>query len=140
MKKKKTLMEFIRYGIGGVSTTVLNLATYHIMVWLGVDYRISNLTALLMSKTFGYIINKLFVFRSHCRDRKELFTEIGSYALTRGLTGVIDYFGLMFLVEIVLMNKIIAKYVIQVIVILLNYVFGKFLVFRKKTSEKMDLH
>ena len=132
MKNKKSVSEIIRYGIAGVTTTLVNLGMYHGLLLLGVDYRIANLIAIIGSKTYGYLVNKLFVFKSHCDSAKELATEIIKFVFARGITGIIDYFGLLFAVEIAGFDKIVSKYVIQVIVIATNYVLGKFMVFRKQ--------
>lgn len=128
MKDKKFLKELTRYGIFGVGTTLVNIFVYQSLL-LFLDYRISNLIAIIASKMFAYITNKKFVFHSHCENDKELKQEIGRFILTRGATGLLDYLGLMVTVEIFCFNRIWSKYAIQIIVIVLNYVFGKNTVF-----------
>lgn len=131
---RKSLMELVRYGFAGVTTTMVNLLLYHLFLFCGMDYRLGNLLALVGSKTYGYLVNKIFVFRSHCKNTKELLVEILSFIGARGLTGLIDYFGLIFMVEIIGVGKIVSKYIIQVLVIILNYVMGKFFVFKDGKS------
>lgn len=138
MDEKKPLAELLKYGVAGVTTTLVNLATYHIFLTMGVDYRWAELIALISSKVYGYIVNKLIVFCSHRRNRRELLAEIGSYITARGFTGVIDYFGLVVMVELFDMGEIHAKYIIQAIVIVVNYVFGKFWVFRHKGAQSKE--
>ena len=87
---------------------------------------------MLSAKLFAYITNKWFVFRSHCANLKELFLEIVKYVFARGFTGLIDIFGMFFAVECLQADEMVTKYVIQVIVIILNYILGKKVVFKKR--------
>lgn len=131
MDKKKEFRELIRYGVAGLSTTLINIGIYQLLLFMRLDYIGANLIALVISKVYGYIINKLFVFRSRCPDMTELIKEIACYITARGGTGLIDYFGMMVLVELFKEDEIISKYIIQVIVIVLNFLFGKFFVFKR---------
>lgn len=126
--KKKSLKRIIRYGCGGVATTLLNIFLYQFFL-LFLDYRISNIISIVLSKIFAYTVNKHFVFHSKCRNMRELLSEIFRFIVMRGATGLIDYFGLIAAVEIFGMNKIWSKYLIQLIVIILNYILGKKAVF-----------
>ena len=134
-RSSKKLMELFRYGIIGAATTIVNIAIYQVLI-LFLDYRISNLTAILASKTFAYIANKHFVFYSHCNSRKELLQEMLRFILARGATGLLDFFGLIFAVDVLHFSKVWSKYVLQVLVIILNYVLGKKAVFLD--AEKAD--
>lgn len=131
----KRIKELIRYGLIGVSTTLINLLTYHLFL-LFLDYKIANLIALVISKTYGYLANKNIVFRSKTNTMGDLVLEVIRFIIARGTTGLIDYFGLILAVEILGFDKIISKYVLQVIVILLNYIMGKFMVFRGTDLEE----
>ena len=127
-RNRKKLMELFRYGIIGAATTIVNIALYQVLI-LFLDYRISNLTAIMASKTFAYVTDKHFVFHSHCDSRKELLQEILRFILARGATGLLDFFGLVFAVDLLHLSKVWSKYVLQVLVIMLNYVLGKKAVF-----------
>lgn len=135
VKEKKPLTELLRYIVAGATTTLINLAVYRIFLITGLDYRWANLTALILSKTYGYIVNKLFVFCSHCGSKRQLLIEIGSFISARGFTGLIDYFGLIAMVELLGMNKVYAKYFMQAVVIIFNYISGKFWIFRRKRPQ-----
>lgn len=142
MKKSKLLQfakkkrELISYGIFGVATTVVNIVLYQVFL-LFLDYRISNLIAIIGAKVFAYLVNKVFVFRTKCRGIQELLGEIVRFVFARGFTGLVDYFGLIFLVEVFHWSKSYAKYTIQFLVIILNYVFGKKLVFTTQTEKSI---
>ena len=122
------LTELLRYGFFGACTTVVNIAVYQLLL-LFLDYRISNLIAILSAKLFAYVTNKRFVFRSRCGSLRELLGEMLRFILARGATGLLDYFGLIAAVEVLHLDRVWSKYGLQVLVILLNYVLGKKAVF-----------
>ncbi len=140
MNSKKTrLKELAVYFVVGVSTTIVNIACYHLLVFFGMDYKIANLLALFLCKVYGYFANKTIVFKSKCDSFGELLREIIKYIGSRGFTGIVDYFGLIFAVEILGLDKIYSKYAIQIIVIILNYILGKFFVFKKSNGGQEDV-
>lgn len=128
--KKLLSIEFIRYIIGGGSITFLNFALYIVLLYFGVVYHIANLIAIIVAKVYGYFVNKFFVYRSKKNRFKETAVESFKYFLSRAFTGVFDYVLVVLLVEMLDFNKIAVKIFVMVIVILLNYVLGKFYVFK----------
>ena len=125
---KQHAKEIILYLIFGVGTTVVNILIYRLLLTV-VDYRISNLIALVGARLFAYITNKLFVFKSKCNSFKELLLEFARFLIARGATGLLDYFGLIAAVELFHLDRIWSKYVLQAIVIVLNYILSKKAVF-----------
>ncbi len=135
--KKVISREFITYGIFGVLTTLVNILIFKLLFEdFAIAYGLANIIAVLSAKVFAYITNKLFVFRSHCANGKELFIEIIKYVFARGFTGLIDIFGMFFAVEVLQADEMITKYIIQVVVIILNYILGKKVVFKKHDRSK----
>lgn len=132
----KTMGEAVVYGLTGLSTSVINLAIYHVGVALKCNYKIVNLAAILTSKIYGYLANKIIVFQTHCLSYKELAKEIGRYAAARGVTGIVDYFGLIACVQFFHIDRVLSKYIIQILVIILNYIMSKKLVFEKTKEDK----
>lgn len=132
LEKRKTIKEFVIYGIVGVTTTLVNIVIYQVLLFFKCHYTIANLIAIISCKIYGYLANKNIVFKSHCDSVKELLKELVKFVFARGFTGLVDYFGLILCVEILNKDKVISKYVIQIIVIILNYVMGKYIVFKKK--------
>lgn len=132
MKRFKEIInrQVIDYFIWGVSTTLVNLVLYTLLCLI-VDYRIANFIAIIVCKIYAYVVNKYFVFRSRCSNMKELFQEVSRYVLSRGLTGLVDYVGVLILVEVAGIHKLVSKYAITVLVMILNYILGKYAVFKK---------
>ncbi|MCI7382757.1 MAG: GtrA family protein [Hungatella hathewayi] len=129
--EKEKASEFLFYLFFGISTTIVNILIYQILLSKNIDYRISNLLAIVIAKLYAYITNKLFVFRSHCVNLKSLLSEILRFFVARGFTGLIDYFGLIIAVSYLNADKLIAKYILQGIVIVTNYILSKFIIFKQ---------
>lgn len=130
-KKNK---EIINYLIFGVLTTVVSFVVYFIFAKIfKIDEVISNVISWFFSVLFAFITNKLYVFESKETGKKTLLKEIISFYLARLFTGVVCDLGVFALmVKTFKINDVLSKLVTQVIVIVLNYVLSKLIVFRKK--------
>lgn len=127
--------EFIRYLIGGGTITVLNAGLYTVLVLLAMKPRWANLIALVVAKLYGYFINKLFVYKSKGLSAKEARWEFARYFSARGFTGLVDYVLVLILAEGYGLNAFYTKYGVMVLVIILNYLFGKFWVFKNESAS-----
>ena len=151
MKTIKNLIikykELIIYGIFGVGTTLVNFLTYELFnLLLGVDlYWVSNIIAWFVSVVFAYVTNKLFVFESKKWEPGLVLKEASSFFAARvfsllveqvGLVALVDFVGMkdfsMQIFSFILGGELIAKVILAVVVVILNYVFSKLIVFRKK--------
>lgn len=140
MKKIKELYlkykEIINYIIFGGLTTLTNFVVYFICTKLfSIDEVISNGIAWFLSVLFAYVTNKIFVFESKKSGFKEIIVEMSSFFLARVLSGIccdVGTFALM--VKVFAINDVVAKIVTQVMVIVMNYVLSKLIIF-KKTSN-----
>lgn len=124
--------ETILYLVFGVLTTILNYAVYEICKWLGIHYTLSTILAWVLSVIFAYITNKLFVFESKSFETAVLIREILSFVSCRLFSGLCDLLFMVFAVEMISMNDSLAKLVSNVFVVIINYIFSKLFIFRKK--------
>ena len=119
--------EIIAYLIVGAMTTGLSIVSYYFCTrFIALNYQISNVLSWIISVSFAFVANKKFVFKYVSKDRKSLFLEIFNFFKYRILSLLIDMF-LMFL--------LFDQLIVQIIIIIINYIFSKFLVFKK---EKRD--
>ncbi len=138
MKKIKEIYfkykEIINYLIFGGLTTVVNFITYFIVARvLHIDEVLSNGISWFTSVLFAYITNKIFVFESKTSTKKEFFKEMASFFLARIASGIFcDVGTFAVMVKVFGINDIIAKVVTQVMVVIVNYIFSKVIIFRKK--------
>lgn len=132
IKKHK---EFISYGFFGGLTTLLHFLMFYVLIKIGIKYYIANIITLITIKTLAYILNKLFVFKTKCKNKKELFKEIFKYIISRLFTMILDYFGLILLVEVFNMNELLGKGIILILVIIINYFLCKLFVYKKEVVK-----
>lgn len=139
--------EIIIYVIFGALTTVVNLLVFALFSRLLGDerYLITNIVAWFAAVAFSYITNKIWVFESKSWSLKVLVKEIPSFFAARVLTLGIEEAGLFVFVDWLSFNEIslklfsfeiggelIAKGLLAVVVVIVNYVFSKLVVFKKK--------
>ncbi len=126
----------MRYIFFGGCTTLVNLGTYYILrLMTNLNMNIANTISVIAAILFAYFVNSKFVFESKAESLKEQFEEFVKFISARAVTMVIEVGGLWLLADIMHMNDYIAKFLIQFIVLALNYVFSKFLIFTKKEDK-----
>ena len=125
MKLEKELALYI---IFGVLTTLVNIISYFIFAGvLGFHYILSNIIAWVLSVLFAYITNRIWVFES---ENSNILKEILLFFTARLSSGIIDTALMYLFIDVFLLGDFISKIIIQIIVIVLNYIFSKFLVFK----------
>lgn len=128
-KRSAQIGEIVRYLIVGVATTVVSLAAYYGCLYLfDIDYRISNVISWIFAVTFAFFTNRKFVFNSE----GNVWAEVASFFLSRLFSLAVETGSLIVMVEYIRTGEGVAKIIAQVIVVILNYVLGKFVVFKKK--------
>ena len=121
-----------RYIIVGGLTTLVNFGVFAAMHRvLKIDVTISNVTSISVSILFAYAANKLVVFKRHCNTRVELALEFIKFVGSRLFTMVIEVGAVWLFVDVLVLNALIGKAVSQVLVIILNYIISKLIVFRR---------
>ena len=130
----KKYEEIINYLIVGELTTVVSLVTYYacVLTFLNpkdaLELQIANVISWIISVSFAYITNRNFVFKS---KSKNVLKEIGSFVSARVITLLLDMFIMFLMVTLMGINDKISKIIVQIVVIILNYVFSKLFVFKK---------
>ena len=126
--------EVIIYLIVGVMTTILNLVIYYGCVFTvlnpedKLELQIANLIAWTVGVIFAYFMNRKYVFKSKNIDIKK---EAKKFLSSRVVTLLMDMFIMFFTVSILRFNDKIMKIFSNILVIILNYIFSKLLVFKK---------
>ncbi|MFB5763873.1 GtrA family protein [Paenibacillus medicaginis] len=129
--------EMINYIIFGVLTTIINLVTYAVFTKvLNVDYTLSITFAWFISIIFAFVTNKLYVFKG--KSRRSLLKEFVLFFIIRVASLVLDIVLMVGLVELIGVNDLYAKIVVNIVVIAVNYVASKYIVFVKKRSAGLD--
>ena len=130
IKKHKS---FIAYGVFGVFTTIVNIVTYNFCYNnLGISNTLSNIAAWILAVTFAYLTNKVWVFDSKSWKWEVLKREVVAFISCRLATGILDIVIMFVCVDILGLHALLLKIISNVLVIILNYIFSKLVIFKKK--------
>ena len=120
--------ELVLYVVFGAFTFFVNIAVYFLFEdVLGVNYLISNIIAWFFSVLFAYITNRIWVFESKSPD---ILKEMALFFGGRIFSGVVDTALMYLFIDVMMIGDAISKIVVQIIVIVLNYIFSKLIVFK----------
>ncbi|MBD5134073.1 MAG: GtrA family protein [Clostridiales bacterium] len=127
--------ELVSYLFWGVMTTAVNYAAYTLLTeGIHVYYLTSTVIAWAISVLFAYFVNKLFVFQS--RDwawrvaLRELWQMVAARLFSLGLEMAIMWL----FVDMMYCNHLVVKLAANVVVVIVNYVLSKFIIFKKKAG------
>ncbi len=141
--------EAILYVVCGAFTTLVSLGTYTLFEFVGILPDIANILSWVCGVCFAFVVNKWIVFQSRSTSTNTVAYELGSFFSARILTGVIaavmfssiynwsEYYHLFGWLDDILLGSdgITAKGITSCVEIILNYIFSKYLVFRKKSTD-----
>lgn len=145
--KKLINRETVSYLIFGVLTTAVNYVVFH-LCYTAMGARgsvFANAIAFVAAVIFAFVVNKLFVFESKSWAPSVLLKEIPPFLASRLASFGIEELGLFVSESVMGWNEILlftvadtavdgvtaTKLALSVLVVVLNYVFCKWLVFRK---------
>ena len=131
--------EGIRYLIFGALTTLVNILTYALFASVilkslpskEVVVNVSEIIAFIVALIFAYVTNKLYVFKSKTKGFKQLIKEMISFTSCRIVTEIISIL-MMNAAILFSINDILMKVIANIVVIVLNFVFSKLIIFKKK--------
>lgn len=130
--------EQILYLIFGGLTTLVNIAVYFICRRMSASVTLSTVVAWFVAVLFAYITNKLFVFESKCAGASQLLHEITGFFGCRLFTGLLDL-GIMYVsVDILNVNELAMKILSNIVVIVLNYIFSKLVIFNRNSKKEKE--
>ena len=139
--------EFILYTVFGVGTTVVNFVVYWAMLKVMGEgmYLVANVFAWLASVIYAFITNKLYVFKSTAKDMPTVLKEAAQFGGARLISLVFEEVGLLVLLgaanlseytlhlgSISIDGTMLIKLILAVFVVISNYFFSKFIIFRKR--------
>ena len=132
-----------RYIVFGALATLVNIGTYAIfakLIFKGlpeeqrVDF--SNYIAIGLAMAFAYVCNKLFVFDSKTNGIKELLKEIVAFVGCRFFSAIVEIVFMRVTVVNLHFNEVLMKICANVIVMILNYIFSKLIVFKGAKKDE----
>ena len=128
--------EGMRYLIFGALTTIVNILTYALFASVilkalpskEVIVNVSEIIAFIVALIFAYVTNRIFVFESR---KNKILPEFIKFISCRLLTLGSEVLVMYILVDLIGINEMISKILVQFIVVVLNYILSKIIVFKK---------
>ena len=127
--------DILFYAIFGVLTTVVNTVIYYICAHpLHLGTMPATVIAWIAAVLFAYVTNRKWVFHSTASSPNAVLQEIFSFFACRLTTGIIDWLCMFVFVDLLSFNDVIVKAAANILVIVLNYIASKLIIFRHKTA------
>lgn len=134
--------EFVLYALFGVLTTIANAGAFLLMSEiLGEEYAaVNNTVAWLVGVAVAFVTNKIWVFESKSKKVLTVVKEALEFTLARLLSYVFETVGLVVAIDLFSCDtkwgQLGIKLVLSIVVIIMNYVSSKLIIFRKKNKKK----
>lgn len=130
------LWDVFTYVFFGGLTTVVNIVVFAGTTYIGMSWQVANFLAWLLSVLFAFVTNKLWVFNSHTESFAGLIWEFVKFMFARIVSLGIDYACMFLFINALGWSNMVAKLLTQVVIIVANYAFSKFIIFRHKPSDR----
>ena len=127
MKYKEQLLYLF---FGGLSFLVSISTFAYFEKILNINELLSNILSWIVTVLFAFLTNRVWVFSSKTKNWKEFVRQMYSFYMGRVVTLVIEELILLIFVTWLNLNSIVVKLIAQVLVIILNYIISKFVVFK----------
>lgn len=122
--------ELLVYCIVGALTTLVNWVVYYVLTGpVGMHYTIVNVIAWIVSVAFAFVANKRYVFQNEEREKEAVLRQALRFVLSRLGTLAAEELILFIGADLLKLDPDIVKIPANLVVIILNYILSKFLVF-----------
>lgn len=135
-----------RYCYYGAWTTVVSFASFLLAKFalqaMGFSLKdfiplaIANVFSWICAVVFAFVVNKKYVFMSKTDTKKELLYELGTFTGARVASLGIEAGFMAITVNLLHWNDVLMKIIAQVVVLIINYVFSKLVIFKKARENK----
>lgn len=135
-KKWAMLVQFIKFGIVGLSNTLIHYFTYLICIYLGFHYIVASVIGFAISVTNAFYWNNKYVFKKGEEEERSLWKAyiktVASYSCT---SLFLENILLVIWVDVLRIDQRIAPLITLIITIPLNFLLNKYWAFRKKKEK-----
>lgn len=124
--------ETISYIIVGTLTTGVNLIAYY-WFWniLGITNIIANAFAWVVAMLFAYFANAKYVFKPKKKEFIGEILQIGRFFTARFVSFLVEEAAMFVCVDLLFINNMLMKAIMNVVVVIINYFFSKYVVFNE---------
>jgi putative flippase GtrA len=134
---KSDILQFIKFGIVGVSNTLVSFAVYYIFIWIDPKlYLIGSALGWVVSVANAFYWNNKYVFRKGEGQTRNLGRALLKTYVAYGLTGIVLANALSYVwINVFGVSKYVAPLINLVISIPLNFIINKFWAFRTEPES-----
>lgn len=137
MRKINLLIQFIKFGVVGLSNTLISYGMYAVLTYIGVPYVLASVIGFMVSVLNSFFWNNRFVFKKNAGEQRNLWYTLAKTFLAYAGTGLfLSSILLVLFVEKMGISKYIAPILSLVITIPLNFIINKFWSFRTTKENK----
>lgn len=124
---------------GGLTTLVNMVIFYMFSDLINLHYMIANTIAWIVAVLFAYITNRTWVFKSKVKGLKAIAKEIGVFMWFRLLSLGMEMIILFVMIDLLGIKEMLTKLIAQIVVIVANYIFSKWIIFKKPTCDMQKM-
>ena len=129
--KAKLLLQFIKFGLVGITNTAVSYGIYALILFLGGHYLAASIVAFMVSVAWSYLLNNRFVFQTSDGEKRVWWKTLLKTYLSYGLTGLLLANALLYVwVDVIGINPYLAFFINLVITIPTNFLLNKLWAFR----------
>ena len=132
-KKNKEVLLYLFFG--GLTFLVSVISYAYFNVTLGINELVANIISWVLAVAFAFFTNRIWVFQAPTETVSQFLMQLIRFFMGRVATLVVEEVILLVFITILGFNSMAVKVIAQVIVIVLNYVISKLVVFRKKNDQ-----
>lgn len=128
--RQKNMVQFLKFGIVGLSNTLVSLAVYYVFLWVNPKlYLVGNVIGWVVSVANAYYWNNKYVFGDGQKGLRQTLKKLSKTYLSYGATFVLSTLLLYIEVDILSWSSVISPFVNLIITIPLNFLLNKFWAF-----------
>ncbi len=125
----------VLYLFFGAVTTAVSIGTQYLSIYLGAGTKLATTISWVCSVTVAFFTNKVWVFRSGSFEKKLFLREAAQYYGARLVSYFLELGFMILTVDVLLLNPYAMKLIAQIFVLTVNYLFSRFVIFRKNKKE-----
>ena len=131
-KSFKKHRELITYLFVGGITSVIGMGGYWLLLLFGFSPVSANILSWVAAVAFAYVANKKLVFQNHTKGLQQLLRQVTAFVSSRVFSLAVETVLIWAGTDLLQIDKYLIKIPVAVIVVILNYITGKFVVFVKR--------
>ncbi|WP_442951665.1 GtrA family protein [Paenibacillus sp. GYB003] len=128
----KNIIETLKYVATGILISSINFILFYLLLKFSLGYLASNVISYLIATLLFFIINKYYIFKNISAGIYIIFKEFCLFIIMRITTLILDSILLTLFIEFFLLPIMLSKIIASVLVIGLNFILSKFIIFKNK--------